>query len=169
MCGILSACGGGAPFEDDELDEPTIEGLDLSPLKSGRRSLLVFDDFNCVWDGGISFVKHLFPIVKGQGTLTFVSARGKGIANHQNGDCLWKGFARTQAKLTTKKNLQQRTPKWTKAQFEALVWLRCGDEVDTGRIVPESEFDGNPFDALHWARKEHGREGTAEHRSEPER
>ena len=63
---LLHMCGGGAGMalgDDDDQVAPTIEKFDVSSLKSGKRALIAFDDFNNVTDDNILFVKHLFPIV----------------------------------------------------------------------------------------------------------
>jgi hypothetical protein len=163
--GILSTgmCGGGGGTSTPSGDDAqTIEGLDLSPLKSGKRALLVFDDFNDVQDDNILFMKHLFPIVEGQGVLAFVLVRDEGTANRLLALNGWgrisplEGICKDISKAHDKEKIPQwRTPKWTKTQLEALIRLRYGDDVDTGRIVLEDESDGNPFDVLRRARKQY--------------
>lgn len=165
--GVLSMRGGGRPPGDDEPDVPTIEGLDMSPLISGKRALLVFDDFNDVQDMDILFMKHLFPIVEGQGVLAFVLVRDESTVNRLLALNGWgrisplEGICKDVSKADDKEKIPQwRTPKWTKTQLEALVRSRYGDDVDMGRIVLENESAGNPFDVLQRARKQYNSEGA---------
>lgn len=126
--GILSIWSGVEASGNYESDAPAIEGLDLSPLTSGKRALLVFDDFNDVLDDDIIlFMNHLFPIVKGQGVLAFVLVRDEGTANRLlrlNG---WgrisplKGICEDASDTHDKEKIPRwRTPQWTKTSWKPL-------------------------------------------------
>lgn len=152
MDGILSMFSGVETPGYDESDAPTIQGLSLSPLKSGKRALIVFDDFNDVQDDDILFMNHLFPIVKGQGVLAFVLVRDEGTANRLLGLNGWgrisplEGICEDVSDADAKEKIPQwRPPEWTKTQLEALVRSRFGD-VDMS-VLAVDDFE-NPLDVL---------------------
>jgi hypothetical protein len=151
--GVLSMCTGTITASGvDDSDPPAIHGLDLSPLRTQKRAILVFDDFNDVQNDDILFMKHLFPIVKGHGVLAFVLGRDGGTANRLLGLNGWgrisplEGICEDVSDVDANEKIPLwRPPKWTKTQLEALVRSRFGD-VDISLLAID-DFE-NPLDIL---------------------
>mmetsp|Transcript_9019 Transcript_9019/g.24994 ORF Transcript_9019/g.24994 Transcript_9019/m.24994 type:complete len:310 (-) Transcript_9019:397-1326(-) len=156
MDGVLSVCTGTTSGVDDS-DPPAIHGLDLSPLTTHKRAIIVFDDFNSVQKEDILFMEHLFPIVEARGVLAFVLVRDECTANRLlelNG---WgrisplEGICEDVSDAKDKEKIPQwKAPEWTKAQLEALVRSRFRD-VDMS-ILRIDDF-GNPWDVLEQAHR----------------
>jgi hypothetical protein len=151
MEGLLSMCGGTEAAET--VVPPTIAGLDLSKVQN--KPIIVFDDFNNVTDGDITFVQALFPIVFAHRVLLFVLVNEEATANKLLSLNGWRRIAPLRG-ICCRNTLGEPewTPiQWTRSQLEEIVLSRYGN-VNVQSLSEElSKDDANPLDVLIYAQE----------------